>query len=393
MYEYVIIGGGIHGTYVANCLLNETGYSHADIRIVDPREELLGSFTSKARQCGMRSLRSPFVHHIDTEPFSLRSFAEGAERDGELVPTESHPNRPTLDVFLDHAGDTIERRCIERCHVRARATDVTEQQEGILVRTDDGDLTTRNVVLAIGLSGGRTYPHWTESLPDEVPVVHIWDDEFDPAVTTFDGKTFVVGGGITAAQVCCRLSGTADVTLLSRHSLESALTEADPRWMNWNHIEKEIHSLPPGSQARYDRIRDARNDATIPPYLKERLATARDRGDLNVRIGEIACAHASDDGLLFRFGDGTATTVGQVILATGFDPVPEHPLVSTIARSLSLERGTNGFPVLDDRTLAWRRTDGTNSSVYVSGALAEPTVGPFARNIIGARRAAERLLA
>ena len=82
----------------------------------------------------------------------------------------------------------------------------------------------------------------------------------------------------------------------------------------------------------------------------------------------------------------------RVVLATGLEPVPEHPLVGSVAESLSLERGAEGFPVLSDRTLAWQRTDGTDSSIYVSGALAEPSVGPFARNIVGARRVAERIL-
>ena len=101
----------------------------------------------------------------------------------------------------------------------------------------------------------------------------------------------------------------------------------------------------------------------------------------------------TDEGLLVRFEDDTTAADAQVVLATGLNPVPEHPLVGSVAESLSLERGAGGFPVLDDRTLAWRGTDGGRSAVYVSGALAEPSVGPFARNIVGARRVAERLLA
>lgn len=109
-YEYVIVGGGIHGTYLTNYLLTKTEHSHRDIRLVEPRERLLASFATKAHQCGMRTLRSTFVHHIDTEPFSLESFAEGADRGDELVSTENHPNRPTLELFLDHARYVIDRR-------------------------------------------------------------------------------------------------------------------------------------------------------------------------------------------------------------------------------------------------------------------------------------------
>jgi cation diffusion facilitator CzcD-associated flavoprotein CzcO len=344
----------------------------------------------------MRTLRSTFVHHIGTEPFSLESFAEGAGREAELVSTENYPNRPTLELFLDHARNVIDRRGIDECHVQSAVTGVTRTgaSDRLDVRTDAGMLDARRVVLAIGLGGSRTIPTWGMSLPDDAPFVHVWDDEFDPTTAAeFPGPTFVVGGGITAAQLACSLSEHTDVTLLSRHDLEIELPEADPYWINWQHIEQEIHTLPPGSKARLDRVRAARNDATIPPYVERRLDEARDCDALDIRRGEITSAYAADDGLLVRFDDGTTAENAQVVLATGLDPVPEHPLVGSVAESLSLERGAGGFPILDDRTLAWRGADGTRSTVYVSGALAELSVGPFARNIVGARRVAERLLA
>lgn len=395
-YKYVIIGGGIHGTCLANYLLAEGECSHRDLCLVEPREQLLASFESKARQCGMRTLRSTFVQHIDTEPFSLESFAEGEDREDELVSTENYPNRPTLELFLDHARNVIDRRDIDECHLQSRVTGVsrTGAGDGLEVQTDAGRLEAYHVVLAIGLGASRTVPTWATSLPDNAPLVHVWDDGFDPvSAAQFEGKTIVIGGGITAAQLACCLSGRADVTLLSRHDLEIELVEADPYWLNWRHIEQEVHTLPPGSKARLDRIRAARNDATVPPYVERRLDEGCNGGNLEIRRGEITSACATDDGLLVRFDDGTTATNTQVVLATGLDRVQEHPLVGSVAESLSLERGAEGLPTLNDRTLAWQRTDGTDSKVCISGALAEPSVGPFARNIVGARRVAERLLA
>ncbi|WP_276252385.1 FAD/NAD(P)-binding protein [Haloarcula rara] len=392
-YEYVIIGGGIHGTCLANYLLADGGYCHDEVRIVEPRDELLASFELKARQCGMKTLRSTFVQHIDSEPFSLESFAEGAGLGAELVATDDYPSRPTLDLFLDHARAVIDRADIDDCHRQTRAIGIDSSDDSLQIETPDTRFEARRVILALGLGADPTYPEWAAGLSDGAPITHVWHGEFDPSTAAaFDGETYVVGGGITAGQLACTLSEQTSVTLLSRHQLASALSEADPYWLNWRHLERELHSLPPGSQARHDRVRAARNDATIPPYVERRLDEARDCGALDVLIGEIVCAHATENGLLLRFADGTTDSNAQVILATGLDPVLDHPLVSTVAESLSLQRGTNGFPVLDDRTLAWQRTDGSPSPVYVSGALAEPSVGPFARNVIGARRVAERLL-
>ncbi|MBL8151238.1 MAG: hypothetical protein JNN15_15045, partial [Blastocatellia bacterium] len=44
-----------------------------------------------------------------------------------------------------------------------------------------------------------------------------------------------------------------------------------------------------------------------------------------------------------------------------------------------------GYPIVD-RSLKW------HPGIYVSGPLAELELGPTARNIIGARTAAEKLL-
>jgi hypothetical protein len=392
-HEYVVVGGGIHGTCLANYLRAEGGYATDELRVVEPRARLLDSFETKARNCGMRTLRSGFLQHVDTEPFSLRSFAAARDREEELVATSTLQRRPTLDLFLDHARAVVDRRGLDALHHRARVTGLSRRGDRLRVATDDATLDARRVVLAVGLGARPTVPGWAESLADTPWLAHVWDGDFDPTAAGFDGPTYVVGGGITAAQVACHLAPTADVTLLSRHELSVALTEASPEWLDWRHVEREIHSLPPGSSARHERIRAARNDGTVPPYALSRLDAARECADLTLRLGEIVRAHATDEGLFLRFADGTTATGARVVLATGLDPVVEHPLVERVAAALGLARDGRGYPVLDDRTLAWRHTDGTASRVTVSGALAAPTVGPFAQNIAGAHRAAERLLA
>ena len=105
--DCAIIGGGIHCTYLSQRLLEDTTLDHSSIALIDPNDRLLDSFRRKARACGMDSLRSTFVNHLGTDPFALEGFAEGHSRKGELRPTVDYPDRPGLELFLDHADHVI----------------------------------------------------------------------------------------------------------------------------------------------------------------------------------------------------------------------------------------------------------------------------------------------
>ena len=67
----------------------------------------------------------------------------------------------------------------------------------------------------------------------------------------------------------------------------------------------------------------------------------------------------------------------------------EHPFVGRIADSWGPERGDQGRPVLEDETLAWCRTNGDASRLFVTGALTAGTADPPAGTVLGTRRAAD----
>lgn len=400
MLECVIVGGGIHGTYCCQRLLEETDLARDDLLIVDPHERLLESFRRKARACQMDELRSTFVHHVGTEPFSLESFAEGRGRTDELRPTPGYPRRPTLSLFLDYADYAIDRADLEALHRRAAVESIRRSGNGaesLILETAAGSddptetsterIRTRTCVLAIGHGDRYRSPSWATGVDS---VTHVWDG-FDPERAAAD--TVVVGGGITAAQLatCLAERDREPVTLCARRELEAATTEADPRWINWNHIDRHLHRYPPGSKERYETVLEARNDATIPPTLLERLEAAVDEGMLSIRYGDIRSAREVDGRVRLLLEDGGCLSADRGVLATGFTPVFEHPFVDRTADELELERGYRGTPVLDDETLAWRHESGDRSPLFVTGALAAGTVGPFAGNIAGARRAADRI--
>ena len=102
-----IIGGGIHGVHLARGLLQQTSMTHDDIRVLDPHEKLLHEWRRYTRNCGMKFLRSPSVHHIDIHPFSLHRYAERREygRGTNFI----HPkDRPSVELFDTHCQMMID---------------------------------------------------------------------------------------------------------------------------------------------------------------------------------------------------------------------------------------------------------------------------------------------
>ena len=385
-YDWVIVGGGVHGTHVVQRLL-EAGVERDRLVVVERAGELLGNFREKLRTARVESLRSPYVHHVGTEPFSLKTYAEAKERDDELLPTFRSPRRPTVDLFLDHADHVIESRSLNKLVVEDEVTDVRYADSGSLsVLTEGNRVSANRVLLAVGNAGVSKEPEWAEVLDTE-KIGHVWEDGVEDV-----GNTYVVGGGTTACSVAVSLAReTGDATLVSRHGLRKAAVESDPKWLNWKHIEKELHHLPVASEARYERIREARNDGTVPHHIAEEVEEERERGALNLRHGEVETAVPVREGVQLLFSDGGTETAARVVLATGFGNVYGHPLVRRIADSLDLATGYRRMPVLKDETLVWERHDGTGSNLHVTGRLAEGVLGAFGRNIATARRAGDRL--
>jgi len=384
--DCVVVGGGIHGTYLGQRLLEDTALDRDELVIVDPNDRLLDSFRRKARACGMDSLRSTYVNHLGTDPFALEDFAEGHGREDELRPTVDYPDRPGLKLFLDHADHVIESNSLDTLHRQTTVTAIHDQPDGGLrVVTDDGVIDTRSCVLAIGHGGRHHLPEWGRSVEG---VEHVWEG-FDPAAERTE--TVIIGGGSTAAQLAATRSEGESVTLLSRQPLEWEVTEAAPQWLNWRHIERELHCHPPASKARFDVVENARHRATVPPYLYDTLDTRRRSGSLQIRQGEVNRAAQEKDHVQLTLADDTRLFPDRVVCATGFASVFDHPFVERLADTLDLDRGYRGLPRLDDHTLAWRTASGEHRPLYVSGALALGTVGPYAPNIPGARRSADRI--
>jgi cation diffusion facilitator CzcD-associated flavoprotein CzcO len=391
-YECLIVGGGLHGIHVAVRLLEETAVRADQLRIVDTEAELAAAFREKANQCGMTSMRSSYLDHVGEHPLELEVFAAQRGRTDELYETEDYPPRPSSSLFLDHVDHVVDVHSLDDLHVRARVDGLTgaTATDGVVVETDAGPLHAHHCILAVGQGDRYTRPPWTSSL-DASAVDHVWDHSFDRDVA---GRAVVVGGGVTAVQTALVLTESAtEVTILARNGLTERTIEGDQRWQRWDHVEAELHSLPPGSAARLRRVREGRYDGTVPSYLLRDLETAVSENDVTVVDGEVDDARQRRDSTArLVLDDGRRLCADHVVLATGFESPFDHRFVERVASTLRLARGHAGMPVLEDQTLAWKRHDDTSSPVYLTGALAAGTVGPFAGNIVGARMAADRIV-
>ena len=389
-FEYAIIGGGVHGTHIANKLVNDGGLDTSELAVFDP-EGYGEVFDQRTSDSGTDYLRSPEVHHTGRDPFDLKSYAEARNRREELTSEGGNPLRPSTELFIDHLDYVVDSNNLDESLIEDYVTDLREE-DNLILETDDGTYTAENGVLAIG-NGKPNCPDFAEQEPDYAPVSHIFDSGFSSEdAQRYDGETVIVGGSITAGQLSGLLSRKCEggVTMMSRSPIELELVEAEPEWTNWSHIEDELHDLE--TEERHQRVQQQRYDGTMPEYVWNDLKDCLDEGNLRIWHDEVSELEYDGEALDVRTGKGREIEDAQVVLATGFEPIYEHPFVEDTVENLNLATSENiDMPVLNDENLGWKHEDGRDSPLQVSGKLAEGTVGPFAGNIAGARRAAERI--
>ncbi|MCU0465488.1 MAG: NAD(P)-binding domain-containing protein, partial [Anaerolineae bacterium] len=231
MLDWLIVGGGIHGTHLSFQLVGRGAVAADRVRVLDPHAAPLVRWDQFTRAVGMEYLRSPIVHNLHWDQGALGLFSrihEGAP-DVRFIPPFG---RPSLPLFNRHSAHIVQKFGLDRLRVQGWAKGLQRVSDGWRVETDHGDLKARRVVLALGLSEQPHTPDWAKALPTEAPIRHIFSPEFDR--TSLTGQIAVVGGGITAAQVALALAeeNPGQVALIRRHAERVHDFDADTGWMN-----------------------------------------------------------------------------------------------------------------------------------------------------------------
>ncbi len=384
MLEWLIIGGGIHGTYLANLLTHLPGTEHHQVRILDPHPLLLAAWERNTANCGMAYLRSPATHNIDRPILSLYRYAQAR---GETARTAFIPNynRPSLELFQRHCRHVIAANRLEQLHRCGRARTVKKDGRHLVVETDDGPLRARRLLLAVGMSDQPCWPGWAQALKVEgARIAHVFDADFKRSEWTRNRRTIVVGGGITAVQTALKLAAETrgTVHLLSRHALRENPYDFNPCWIGPKCLRAFYRADLAQRRATIDKARIA---GSLPSEVLAAFnqALSADR----IEFSEAACngATSTNDGVRLRTS-ASVLEADQVILATGFTPRrPGGALVDRLIRDFDLKCNPCGYPLLG-ADLRWAE------NIYATGPLAELQVGPCARNIVGARNAGRILL-
>ncbi|RSK26181.1 hypothetical protein EJF36_04515 [Bacillus sp. HMF5848] len=382
MYDWLIIGGGIHGCTVAVYLIKSKIATTEQIRIVDPYKEPLHLWRKNTERIGMKYLRSPFVHHIDVDAFSLTKFAKKHKNEDFYGPYK----RPSLELFNEHCMEIMDAVSLHNMWHCGLVKDISKGSGCWRVDINNGEsLLAKNVVLSISLINQPMIPDWIQHVRNGQNVAHIFDENVKD-LTDFEPPIIVVGGGITAAHTCITLSELfpGNVTLLTRHDLRVHDFDSDPGWLGPKYMTA-FHKVNDYGERR-KMIQKARYKGSMPKELYNKLSMLVRTEKLKIVIDEVIDISNDERKHKFNLSKQQFLEASSIILTTGFEPtMPKQDWLHRLITAEKLACASCGFPIVKE-SLEWCK------NLYVTGPLAELELGPTARNISGARKAAERIV-
>jgi thioredoxin reductase len=384
MKKLIIIGGGIQGCTLAVHLLKMEKIKRKDLMIIDKNAKPLQNWTRCTETISMPFLRSPSVHHLDVNPFSLEKFLK--REDYNKGHFYGYYDRPSLEMFNHHCQSLIDEVELMDSWQQSSVSGLERNENHWVVRTNEGKTyKSEKIVLAIGLSEHPYWPEWAyEAKVKKARVHHVFQkallnlNELIPKVT-------VVGGGITAAHLTLKLMTLfpGEVNMIYRKELQIHTFDSDPGWQGPMYMDNFQKNKD--YQSRRKMIIEARHKGSITKELYHRLNKAEREGKIKLVKDEVTSF--SVDTSTLHCQSGLTLNAGTIILATGFQSAP--PGIEWLENTINQERlncAECGYPIVSPATLEW------GEELFVMGPLAELEIGPVARNIAGARRAVARIL-
>jgi cation diffusion facilitator CzcD-associated flavoprotein CzcO len=384
MYDWLIIGGGVHGCTISTYLIKH-GIVHTEkLCIIDPHSEPMARWKRNTDRISMPNLRSPSVHHIDVDPFSLQQFGKISEEQNHFY---GRYKRPSLLLFNDHSDKVISETNLKKSWHRGLVENIVKQHDSWYVMTEVGEtIKAKNVVIAISVNDQPLIPKWVEELVAHNPerVHHIFDDKL-PELSEMKAPMAIIGGGITAVHLAIKMSRKypGEVTLIKRHPFRIHDFDSDPGWLG---PKRQVPYRKVRDYAmRREKIKEARLKGSVPREVFHTVKKLEAEQKLHIVNGEVDSYKANSEFLTMNVSS-TTLQVRHILLATGFVPTRPGKWIEGLIEAENLSCAYCGYPIVD-KNLQWC------PHLYVMGPLAELEMGPIARNISGARQAAERIVA
>lgn len=386
LYKWIIIGGGLHGCTVASFLVKRGKAKSEELLIIDPYPEPLYRWKKNTELIGMEFLRSPSVHQIDVDPFSLQKFAQDRylNRQGFYGPYK----RPSLDLFNEHCDAIIDEVKVRDSWHQGMVSSVKKEQGHWKVTTENGEVfIAKNIVISISINQQLNMPHWAGEIKRKAhnQLYHIFDENLG-GLESLKPPFVIIGGGITAAHLSIKLTKMypGHVSLVKRHPFRVHDFDSDPGWLGPKNL-RFFHNIKTYEERR-SVIKQARHKGSIPKELFFQLSRLEREGKLMIENGEVQTTIINQENQITLTLENQELTAETLLLATGFLPIlPGGHWLNELIEKLQLKCAGCGYPIINEG-MEWC------SHLYVSGPLAELEIGPVARNISGARMAAERIV-
>lgn len=314
----------------------------------------------------MTFLRSPASHSIDPSFTALLAYAR--QQDYDRTHFQTPYWRPSLQLFNAFSQHLIARHALEEQHLRATVQKITRKHQRWLLESSCGEYECKKIILA----PGRQRQYVSHG-------ISVFDRSFCLRNYTKEQEILVFGAGMTGVQVSLSLVSMGNrVRLVSSYPIHVQHFDSNPCYIGPkcrdSFLQEKIIAK------RQDILRKARYPGSITPQLHTALNTALQNKADRLTLYDSPETYKKYTLLAQSFPPE------QMIYAQGFTPeLPLQQIITSIAYSTGAPTTAEGFPIPSD-TLEW------HEGLYLTGMLAELSVGPAAQNIIGAHLAAQRII-
>ena len=391
MLDWLIIGGGIHGTYLSNVLLYQNplrGKNRLKVHVLDPHNEPMFCWNKATSSCGMNFLRSPRVHHIDINSNSLHQFAYNGDHHLKKFYTDPYC-RPSLELFRNHSRNVLHRNNLDKIRILGSAVGIKEIRNGLLVQTTRGDLKTRRIFLCIG-QNHPLWPPWARRLKSlGAEISHVFDENERLKAEDPKSDTLIVGNGLSAVQLALSqgMRTYRNLAILMKRKIAVHQFDSDPGWIGPKYLN-DFHKIMDYGKRR-KIINAARNRGSVMEDLARNLDLLNKKDQIEIIYGEVNSAVFLDSSRMVEIRidqeEGKNIIAKRIILATGFEyRRPGGIFIDGLIENFGLPYADCNYPIVDE-AVRW------HPRIHVSGALAELEIGPVARNIAGARLVGKRI--